>query len=63
MSRRSVHLRAVPGGQMQFVRQLMDMSSIGRVGFYVEKTTLSFFTRRLRISWRITFARGYIVVL
>ena len=24
MSRRSVHLRAVPGGQMQWFRQLMD---------------------------------------
>ena len=48
---------------MQFVRQLMDMSSRGRVGFSVEKTTLSFFTRRFRISWRITFARGSMVVL
>ena len=32
MSRRSVHLWAAPGGQMQWVRQLMDMSSIGLVG-------------------------------
>ncbi len=30
MSRRSVHLCAAPGGQMQFVLQLMDISSIGR---------------------------------
>ena len=32
MSRRSVHLCAAPGGQMQFVLQLMDISSIGRFG-------------------------------
>ena len=32
MSRRSVHLCAAPGGQMQWVRQLMDISSIGLVG-------------------------------
>ena len=28
----SVHFRWAPGGQMQFVLQLIDMSSMGRVG-------------------------------
>ena len=32
MSRRSVHLWAAPGGQMQWARQLMDISSMGLVG-------------------------------
>ena len=34
--RRCVHLRAVPGGQMQCVRQLMDMSSSGVMGGSLE---------------------------
>ena len=33
MSRRSVHLWAAPGGQIQCVLQLIDISSIGRIGF------------------------------
>ena len=33
ISRRSVHLCAAPGGQMQWFLQLIDISSIGRVGF------------------------------
>lgn len=36
MARRSVHLCSAPGGQMQFVRQLIDISSIGLVGFSSE---------------------------
>ena len=36
ISRRSVHLCSAPGGQIQFVLQLMDISSIGRVGFSSE---------------------------
>ena len=36
MSRRSVHLCFAPGGQMQWLRQLMDMSSMGRVGISSE---------------------------
>ena len=36
ISRRSVHLWAAPGGQIQFVRQLIAMSSIGLVGFSSE---------------------------
>ena len=32
MSRRSVQWRWVPGGQMQWDRQLMDISSRGRIG-------------------------------
>lgn len=31
-----VHLRFVPGGQTQCVRQLMDKSSIGLIGFSSE---------------------------
>ena len=34
--RRCVHLRAVPGGQMQCVLQLMDMSSSGVMGGSLE---------------------------
>ena len=36
MSRRSVHLCCAPGGQIQCVRQEIDISSIGRVGFSLE---------------------------
>ena len=36
MSLRSVHLCFAPGGQIQFVRQLMYISSIGLVGFSSE---------------------------
>ncbi len=32
ISRRSVHLCCAPGGQIQCVRQEIDISSIGRVG-------------------------------
>ena len=31
-----VNLRLVPGGHIQCVRQLMDKSSIGRIGFSSE---------------------------
>ena len=34
--RRWVHLRAVPGGQMQWVLQLFAMSSFGAMGFSLE---------------------------
>ena len=36
ISRRSVHLCFAPGGQMQWLRQLMDISSMGRVGISSE---------------------------
>ena len=36
ISRRSVHFLAVPGGQMQWLRQLMAASSTGRIGFSCE---------------------------
>ena len=36
ISRRSVHLCSAPGGQMQWLRQLMDISSMGRVGISSE---------------------------
>jgi hypothetical protein len=36
MSRRSVHLCCAPGGQMQWFRQLIAMSFIGRKTFSVE---------------------------
>ena len=63
ISRRSVHLCCAPGGQIQCVRQDMDISSMGRVGCSSEYTTFSFFTLRLRHSIRITFARGQTLVL
>ena len=36
ISRRSVHLCFAPGGQMQWLRQLMDISSMGLVGISSE---------------------------
>lgn len=63
ISRRSVHLCCAPGGQMQCVRQEIDISSIGRVGVSSEYTTLSFLTLRLRHSIRMTFASGQTFVL
>ena len=36
ISRRSVHVCFAPGGQMQWLRQLMDISSMGRVGISSE---------------------------
>ena len=36
MSLLSVHFLAVPGGHMQFVLQLMDISSMGLMGFALE---------------------------
>ena len=32
----AVHFLLVPGGQTQCVRQLIDKSSIGRIGFSLE---------------------------
>src|SRR5256885_118565 len=63
ISLRSVHLCSAPGGQMQLVLQLIDISSIGLVGFSSEYTTLSFFTPRFLSSRRMTFARGHMLVL
>ena len=63
ISRRSVHLCCAPGGQIQCVRQDMDISSMRRVGCSSEYTTFSFFTLRLRHSMRITFASGQTLVL
>jgi hypothetical protein len=36
MALRSVHLRAAPGGQIQFVLQLIAISSTGVIGFSSE---------------------------
>ena len=63
ISLRSVHLCLAPGGQMQFVRQPIDISSFGLVGCSSEYTTFSFFTPRFLSSLRITFANGHTLVL
>ena len=63
MSRRSVHLCFAPGGQMQFVLQLIPMSSSGRVGCSSEYTTFNFFTPRFFSSRRMTLASGHTLVL
>jgi len=62
MSRRSVHLCLVPGGQMQWLRQLMDISSSGQMGGPYsyptsEKVTISGFTGDFEIT--ITDAATY----
>ena len=44
MSLLSVHLCTVPGGQIQWFRQLMLISSSGLTGFSVEYTTFSLLT-------------------
>ena len=56
--RRWVHLRAVSGGQMQWVRQLMVISSMGVSAGSLEYTTFRCLTPRLRSSVRITRASG-----
>ena len=58
-----VHFLAVSGGQMQFVLQLIAISSIGVIGFSFEYTTLSFLMPRFLSSLRITLARGHTEVL
>ena len=61
--RRCVHFRTVPGGQMQFSRQLIDISSIGVIGGSLEYTTFNFLTPLRLSSRRITFASGHTEVL
>ena len=63
ISLRSVHLCSAPGGQMQLVLQLIDISSIGLVGFSSEYTTLSYYTPQFLRTRRMTFARGQTDVL
>ena len=59
IARRSVHLCFAPGGQMQFERQLIAISSTGLIGSSLEYTTFNFFTPRFFNSRRITFANGH----
>ena len=54
----SVHLRAAPGGQIQCVLQLIDISSIGVRAFSLEYTTFRLSTLRFFNSRRMTFASG-----
>ena len=63
MSLRSVHLCCAPGGQMQLVRQLLAISSIGLVDGYSEYTTFNFLTPLFFNSLLITLARGQTLVL
>ena len=52
-----------PGGHIQFVLQLIAISSIGLVGCSSEYTTFNFFMPRFFNSRLITFARGQTFVL
>ena len=63
ISLRSVHLCFAPGGHTQRVRQLIDISSIGRIDGSSEYTTFNFFTPRFLSSRRMTFASGQTFVL
>lgn len=63
IARRSVHLCFAPGGQIQFERQLIAISSTGLIGSSLEYTTFNFFTPRFFNSLRITFAKGHTLVL
>ena len=61
--RRCVHFLAVPGGQVQWARQLIAISSIGVSGGYFEYTTFSFLMPRRFSSYRIIRASGQTEVL
>ena len=63
ISRRSVHLWTVPGGQTQCDRQLILISSIGLIGCSLEYTTFNFLTPRFFNSRRMTRASGQTDVL
>ena len=58
ISLRSVHLCAAPGGQIQCVLQLIDISSIGVRAFSLEYTTFRLSTLRFFNSLLMTFASG-----
>ena len=59
MSLRWVHLCTAPGGQIQFVLQLMDISSSGLVGSSLEYTTFKDSMPLFLHSLRMTFAKGH----
>ena len=61
ISLRTVHFR-VPGGQIQWLLQLIDASSSGLVGGSVEYTTFSCLIPRFLHSLRMTLASGQTLV-
>jgi hypothetical protein len=63
MSRRSVHLCFAPGGQIQWLRQLMLISSMGRMGGSSDHITFKRLIPRFFSSRRITRASGQVWVL